>query len=64
MVPQGFKALVSSEKVFPAQARLVGPIDSQERLEVSVYLRARVEGNPAGDEREHAQQPGQRMRRD
>jgi kumamolisin len=64
MTPQGFKPLVSSEKILPAQARQVGPVDSQEHLEVSVYLRAPAGKNLAGDERVHAQQLGQSMSRE
>ncbi len=62
--PRGFKPLESSERSLPANARRIGSVDPLERIEVSVYLRARVSGNPAGENREHVQDPGQRMSRD
>lgn len=38
-LPHGYKALVGSERNLPVQARLLGPVDPQEQLEVSLYLR-------------------------
>jgi kumamolisin len=37
--PPGFKRLASSERKPPANARQIGPVDPNERIEVSVYLR-------------------------
>ncbi len=62
--PRGFKPLEGSERSQPANARRIGSVDPLERIEVSVYLRAPMAGNPAGDNREHVQHPGQRMSRD
>jgi kumamolisin len=53
--PQGFSRLTGSERQLPANARLIGPIDPNENIEVSVYLR-----DPAADQ---IQQPGQRLSR-
>ena len=60
---QGFKPLISSERELPTSARQVGPVDPQERIEVSVYLRSPM-GNVAGESQQHIQHPGQRMSRD
>src|SRR5229473_3885428 len=62
--PPGFKKLAGSERKLPAQARLMGPVDPNERIEVSVYLRDPSTSNPAGDINAHAQQPGPRMTRE
>ncbi len=61
--PQGFKPLKSSGKSLPTNARQIGSVDPLERIEVSVYLRAPNEANPAGESSAHVQQPGQRMSR-
>lgn len=62
--PKGFKPLINSERTLPTSARQVGPVDPQERIEVSVYLRSPNPSDPAGDSQYHAQQPGQRMSRE
>jgi kumamolisin len=61
--PKGFKSLVNSEKSLPTSAQQIGPVDPQERIEASVYLRAPA-SDPAGNSQLHAQQPGQRMSRE
>lgn len=45
--PQGYTPLIGSERETLADARLVGPMDPQERVEVAVYLRAPVASNLA-----------------
>ena len=62
--PPGFKRLAGSERKLPAQAHLMGPVDPNERIEVSVYLRDPSASNLAGDINAHAQQPGPRMTRE
>ena len=62
--PPGFKRLAGSERKLPAQARLIGPVDPNERIEVSVYLRDPAASSPAGDINAYAQQPGPRMTRE
>jgi len=42
----------------------MGPVDPNERIEVSVYLRDPSASNPAGDINAHAQQPGPWMTRE
>jgi kumamolisin len=37
--PQGFTRLTGSERQLPANARQIGPVDPQEHIEISVYLR-------------------------
>jgi kumamolisin len=61
--PQGFTRLAGSERSLPAQARQIGPVDPQERIEVSLYLRDPADGNIAGDSGTYAAQPGQRLTR-
>src|SRR5216110_3344300 len=53
--PQGFTRLTGSERQLPANARQVGPVDPQEHIEISVYLR-----DPAASQ---TPQPGQRLSR-
>ncbi|QBD77400.1 peptidase S53 [Ktedonosporobacter rubrisoli] len=61
--PTGFKRLPDSERKLPASAHIVGPVNPDEHLEVSVYLRAPA-GERAGDNAsQYAQQPGPRMSR-
>ena len=62
--PQGFKPLISSERSLPHNAKQIGPVDPQERIEVSVYLRSPIGTSPAGDSQDDAPQPGQRMSRE
>lgn len=61
--PQGFTRLSGSERNPPANAQELGPIDPNEHIEVSVYLRDPSTQSVVGDIGEHAQQPGQRMTR-
>src|SRR5436853_5579537 len=37
--PQGFMRLTGSERQLPPNARQIGPVDPQEHIEISVYLR-------------------------
>jgi len=39
VLPRGFTRLTGSERQLPPNARQVGPVDPQEEIEVSVYLR-------------------------
>jgi kumamolisin len=61
--PQGYSRLAGSERSLPAQARQIGPVDPDERIEVSLYLRDPADGNIAGDSEAYAAQPGQRLTR-
>src|SRR6266852_3070443 len=61
--PRNFKRLAGSERNQPANARQVGPVDPDELIEVSVYLRDPTTSSLAGDSSEYAQQPGQRITR-
>src|SRR5713101_8558821 len=61
--PRDFKRLAGSERNLPANARQVGPVDPNELIEVSVYLRDPSTSSLAGDSSEYAQQPGQRITR-
>jgi kumamolisin len=56
--PRGYKALQGSERKPLADARPIGPVDPNERLEVSVYLKA-----PATSEVQQINQ-GQRLTRE
>src|ERR1700730_8742419 len=46
-IPPGYKVLAGSERTPFAQASYVGPVDPNERIEVSVYLRAPSTSNLA-----------------
>ncbi len=61
--PRDFKRLAGSERNLPANARQVGPVDPNELIEVSVYLRDPATSSLVGDSSEYAQQPGQRITR-
>lgn len=61
--PQGFTRLAGSERQPPPGAQQVGPVDPNERIEISVYLRDPSASDPAGDPGTHAQDPGQRLTR-
>jgi kumamolisin len=61
--PQGFTRLSGSERNPPTNAQELGPVDPNEHIEVSVYLRDPSTQSVVGDIGEHAQQPGQRMTR-
>ena len=61
--PEGFARLAGSERVLPAHARWIGPVDPQKRIEVSIYLRDPAESEQAGDPGAHARQPGQQLSR-
>ena len=43
--PQGYEKLANSERTRPPDARPIGPVDPQEHVEVSVYLRAPTTSN-------------------
>ncbi|GCF08904.1 S53 family peptidase [Dictyobacter arantiisoli] len=62
--PRGFIRLAGSERQAPTNARAIGPVDPEEQLEVSVYLRdpAAISGEDDVSQ-EHARQPGPRMSR-
>jgi kumamolisin len=55
--PQGFTRLTGSERQLPPNARQIGPVDPNENIEVSIYLR-----DPAAST-DQTQQPGQRLSR-
>src|SRR5271167_3540935 len=61
--PQGYMRLAGSERQLPANARQIGPVDPNERIEVSLYLRDPAPNSPAGNISEYAQNPGPRMTR-
>ncbi len=61
--PQGFTRLAGSERTLPANAHQIGPVDPNEPIEVSVYLRDPASTSPADHISEYAQHPGQRMTR-
>jgi hypothetical protein len=61
--PRDFKRLAGSERNQPANARQVGPVDPNELIEVSVYLRDPATSSLVGDSSEYAQHPGQRITR-
>lgn len=61
--PQGFMRLAGSERTLPAHSRWIKPVDPQERIEVSIYLRDPAASAQAGDVNIHAQQPGQQLSR-
>ncbi len=54
--PPGYKILASSEREPLANARLVGPVDPQEHIEVTVYLRAPATSDLANIIHEQVQQ--------
>jgi kumamolisin len=54
--PQGYKKLDGSEREPLANARPVGPVDPNERVEVTVYLRPPAASNLAGKISEQVQQ--------
>ncbi len=62
-IPQGFTRLAGSERRLPAHARWVKPVDLQEHIDVSVYLRDPAGHALAGDVDTHASQPGPQMSR-
>lgn len=63
--PQGFHRLPGSERSLPASARHIGPVESQEQIEVSVYLRdPSLSSTPTHEDAAHAQHPGPRMSRE
>src|SRR5579884_350808 len=41
-LPQGYLVLAGSERIPPVHASLLGPLDPQEQLEISLYLRPPV----------------------
>lgn len=53
--PPGFMRLTGSERQLPANTRQIGPVDPEEQIEISVYLR-----DPAESEKP---QPGKRLSR-
>ena len=61
---QGFTRLAGSERSLPASARKLQPVNPQERIEISVYLRDPAETSLEGDVDTHAQQPGPQMSRE
>lgn len=54
--PQGYKKLSGSEREPLASARPIGPVDPNERIEVTVYLRAPAASNLANTINEQIQQ--------
>jgi kumamolisin len=61
--PQGFARLAGSTRHLPDNAKAVGPLNPQEQIEVSVYLRDPAAGQDVGTASEHAQRPGSRLNR-
>ena len=61
--PQGYKKLAGSERKSLANARQIGPVDPNERIEVSVYLRAPAPGDLANNIREQIQHQGKPLTR-
>lgn len=62
-IPQGFTRLAGSERRLPAHARWVKPVDPQEHIDVSVYVRDPAGRALAGNVDTHARQPGPQMSR-
>lgn len=62
--PQGFHRLPGSERSVPASARQIKPAETQEQLEVSVYLRDPSTSSSTHESAAHAQKLGPRMSRD
>jgi kumamolisin len=58
--PQGFTRLVGSERQLPANARQIGPVNPDENIEISVYLRDPAADNP---QNQQPQQPAPRLSR-
>ena len=56
--PQGYKQLTGSEREPLPNSRLVGPVDPNEPVEVTVYLRAPATSNLANTISEQVQQQG------
>jgi kumamolisin len=63
-IPQGFTRLAGSERRLPAHARWVKPVDPQEHLDISVYVRDPAGSALVGDVDTHASQPGPQMSRE
>jgi kumamolisin len=61
--PQGYMKLSGSERAPLANARSVGPVDPNEPVEVSVYLRAPSTSNLANKISEQVQRQGQSLSR-
>src|SRR5258708_8348231 len=61
--PQGYKRLTGSEREPLPNSRLVGPVDPNEPVEVTVYLRAPATSNLANTISEQAQHQGRPMSR-
>lgn len=61
--PQGFKRLSGSERKPPANARQIGPVDPNERIEVSVYLRDPATSSLASNISAQPEIPGPHMTR-
>jgi kumamolisin len=62
--PAGYNPLPGSERKPLVNARAVGPVDPNERIEVSVYLRAPSTGHLADRIGEQVQHPGRRLSRE
>src|SRR3989442_9398150 len=61
--PQGYKQLTGSEREPLPNSRLVGPVDPNEPVEVTVYLRAPATSNLANKISEQVQHQGRPMSR-
>lgn len=62
--PQGYKRLTGSEREPLPNSRLVGPVDPNEPVEVTVYLRAPATSNLANKISEQVQRQGRPMSRE
>ena len=62
--PQGYSRLLGSERNPPIQGQSVGPVDPNERIEISVYLRDPAQSALAGNVQDYAQQPGAKASRE
>src|SRR5258708_1151661 len=62
-IPQGYKELPRSERKPLPNSRPVGPVDPNEPVEITVYLRAPATSNLANKISEQVQQQGRPMSR-
>lgn len=62
-IPEGFTRLAGSERGFPPHARWVRPVDPEERIAISIYLRDPAGPALEGDLQTYARRPGQQVSR-
>src|SRR5579875_200198 len=63
-IPQGFIRLAGSERRLPPHARWIEPVDPQQRIEVSVYVRDPAPDDQAGNVDVYARRPGPQVSRE